>query len=397
MLSHARWRTICLCTPRAPGRYIYSSEPLWRLCLISLTVAHLRDLGSALSVSAARVTSYSYNRLVTGVKTAPAVRILPHDKEKKGQLIIRSAHKQSFYGCESSQVDLTILANYISEVLRTTGASSQQRSRSLTFGFSDLPYHIDPYIEIFLWRITLLRRYLVKNPHEEVLFAHNYSAYAKLSYTGIHNSSIDLSSFQPAPLPGDAGRDDWAPAGPIGLLLEHTHHLGATVDLQTHTLRAHDVNAIHFLTLPFQLLRPIIAAFAFDRVFLAHVKNRTVLRGLSGIDIQVFRKTLRVPDGVDGAHYKWVLQTVAILASVDNVAFCRFRATDDDTCRFCGNSVSSVHHILFHCIYPRLVEARHGTTDDNQKTILRHLDVMPLPLLYGIQPKMRVMPSTPWW
>ena len=68
-------------------------------------VSHLRDLGSALTVAAARVTTYSYARLSTGIQTVAAIRKLPHPKEQKAKLVIRSAHKQSFYGCESSQVD----------------------------------------------------------------------------------------------------------------------------------------------------------------------------------------------------------------------------------------------------------------------------------------------------
>ena len=195
-------------------------------------VSHLRDLGSALTVAAARVTNYSYARLATGIQTVAAIRKLPHAKEQKAQFVIRSAHKQNFYGCESSQIDLTMLANYTSEVLRTIGSSNQQRSRSLTFGFSGAPFHIDPYIEIFLRRVTLFRRYLVKYPHKNVLVDRIYTAYDKASYTGVHSNCTDLAQLHTAPLPGKPGREPWdppfTPHGPIGLFLEHTHHFGAT-------------------------------------------------------------------------------------------------------------------------------------------------------------------------
>ena len=171
-------------------------------------VAHLRDLGSAISVSPARATSNSYGRLMSGITTVAFIRRPPHDKERKGQLIMRSGHKKSFYGCESSQVGISMLAKYASEVLRTVGASSQQRSPSLTFGFVGLPFNIDPYIEVFQRRITILRRYLVKHPRKQVLVDRNYSAYVKMQYTCVHDPSLDLSSLCPAPLPGDAGRDD---------------------------------------------------------------------------------------------------------------------------------------------------------------------------------------------
>ena len=72
-------------------------------------VTHLLDLGSTMSVSAARVTSYSYRRLMSGITTVASIRRLPHDKEREGQLIIRSAHKQGVYGCEPSQVDISML------------------------------------------------------------------------------------------------------------------------------------------------------------------------------------------------------------------------------------------------------------------------------------------------
>ena len=136
-------------------------------------------------------------------------------------------HAKGLYSCESSQVDEHALRKYTSALLKLFGTDNQMHSRSLTFGFSGLRCSIDLFVAIFQRRVTMLRRFLAKNPAKCTLFVRIYDAYAQKSYVGSFLSTTDVSQLTPAPLPGDNGRSASKAtetlSGPIGLLLQHTH------------------------------------------------------------------------------------------------------------------------------------------------------------------------------
>eukprot|EP00973_Karenia_brevis_P076042 10562658-Karenia_brevis.AAC.1 len=88
---------------------------------------------------------------------------------------------------------------------------------------------------------------------------------------------------------------------------------------------------------------------------------------------------------------------VATLSAVDQGALHRFNAVGDNVCIFCRSCPSSVHHCIWHCSHPELVDARRNTTDDLEVNLLQYLDCLPLPLLYGLPPKMALLPCGPWW
>eukprot|EP00973_Karenia_brevis_P051274 7122547-Karenia_brevis.AAC.1 len=148
--------------------------------------------------------------------------------------------------------------------------------------------------------------------------------------------------------------------------------------------------------MPMQLLKPSLRELAFNRVHLATSRERTVLHTLPTVDVEVFRAAL-LSDVPESQHHNNVIHMVSTLSAVDQSLLHRFDATDDDTCTFCHRCKSSIHHCLWYCDHPVLEEARRNTSEDRELTLLDHVDCLPLPLLYGIPPKLSLQPCGPWW
>eukprot|EP00973_Karenia_brevis_P087178 12087006-Karenia_brevis.AAC.1 len=125
----------------------------------------------------------------------------------------------------------------------------------------------------------MLRRILAKFPHLQQVICAIAQKYDSLEYPGIHRASVDLTALSPAPPPGLEGRVAWkhetTPKGPVGLLIQHVHMLGATVDFDTFAIHTHLLPAMPILDTPFQLLKPTMLQLAFDAVHRAISHTRT--------------------------------------------------------------------------------------------------------------------------
>eukprot|EP00973_Karenia_brevis_P091443 12407466-Karenia_brevis.AAC.1 len=306
-------------------------------------------------------------------------------------------HTKALYGCESGHIDEQMLRKYTSQMLDLAGTSYHMHARSIVFSLSGASHDVDPYIAIFHRRISMFRRMLNKSAYIKNIVAELYDLYLHMGYPGVHGPHIDLSTLIPAPLPGTGGRQPWKatipPQGPVGLLLQNSHYLASTVDLRTYTLRKSNHFDIHFCTIPFQLFKSTVLHFAFSSVHAAYSQTRTILEGLTTLDVDVFLKALPT----DNAHHVNIVKSVASLGIVDQAALHRFCDDNSDVCIFCQQATSSVHHIIWHCPHPKLVEARSRHTHCDQKTILEFLDYLPLHILYGLPPRLTLMPHTPWW
>ena len=114
-------------------------------------VGNIRDLGSALSFTMARCTSYSRLRLSQAIATVLRIGRLPHPKTTKAQFIISAGHSKGLYGCPSSQIDINTLVKYTSTILDIIGPGhNKHRSRTMTFGTVNVSPYIDPFYRYFL-------------------------------------------------------------------------------------------------------------------------------------------------------------------------------------------------------------------------------------------------------
>ena len=162
------------------------SSFVWPVVQQQIEVVHnLRDLGSAINTMCHSCTSYSAQRLRSGVAALYAIRRLPYTHLIKGQIALSKAHAMGLYSCEATQVDQNMLRCFTSALLSTVGTANQLQARTLTFGFSGLPAEIDPYIYIFVRRVCSFRRFMVKYPEKEIKVNLILQAYKKQKYTGI--------------------------------------------------------------------------------------------------------------------------------------------------------------------------------------------------------------------
>eukprot|EP00973_Karenia_brevis_P041017 5675530-Karenia_brevis.AAC.1 len=71
-----------------------------------------------------------------------------------------------------------------------------------------------------------------------------YLAYQNIDFSGTCCTQDHLREVEPTPLIGaenrSLGKHSLAPLGPIGLLLQHVHHFGASLDLVNNTLHRCD-------------------------------------------------------------------------------------------------------------------------------------------------------------
>eukprot|EP00973_Karenia_brevis_P051700 7180780-Karenia_brevis.AAC.1 len=201
----------------------------------------------------------------------------------------------------------------------------------------------------------------------------------------------------PAPLPGSSNRQQWkatfVPCGPIGLLLQFVHYMGATLDFDSFTLRSPLSFDINVIAIPYQLLKPTILSFAADAVHSVYSQSRTILKGAPNLDTRVFRAATRNQSD----HYTNVIHAVATLSTVDQSILHRFVSSTSEVCPYCRSCVSSVHHMIWFCTHPKLVAARQAVTHPDQHLMLQCTNVVPIHLLYGIPTKLTLLPATPWW
>eukprot|EP00973_Karenia_brevis_P076633 10644878-Karenia_brevis.AAC.1 len=242
----------------------------------------------------------------------------------------------------------------------------------------------------------MLRRMYSKTPAVRDLVDKIFVLYENLQFQGICISGEVPSDLQVAPLPGSQGRGEHKrghPHGPIGLLLRSTAHMGSAIDHSHHVLHSRFSVDLPYFDMPFQLFRPSLISLAFDAVHFVSSESRTVLQNFPIFDVSLYRDALPTDD----LHYVNVLKNISSLSSVDQATLHKFDASKSDVCIFCECCVSSRHHILWHCSHPALVAARQAHTDDMQRLILEALDVLPLPMLYGLTPPLALLPHSPYW
>eukprot|EP00973_Karenia_brevis_P039068 5395552-Karenia_brevis.AAC.1 len=218
---------------------------------------------------------------------------------------------------------------------------------------------------------------LDKHPQILDIVKQIYLSYVAVDFTGTCCSQEYLGTVEPTPLPGAAGRSHHkhplAPCGPIGLLLQHTHYFGASLDICTHSFHRFQHPPLYYLDMPFQIFKSVIPKFAFDAVHFVVSKSRTYIHDLPKFDPVVFKKALPSND----PQIVNALKSVASCSTVDQSLLHRFDNTQTNMCVFCNQCVSSTQHIIWHCTHPALVQARQQLSDPSQQFVLDLIPHMP--------------------
>ena len=123
---------------------------------------------------------------------------------------------------------------------------------------------VDPCAQIFLRRVFMFRRMVVKNPKLLDLAYGILHKYCNEGYVGTLHSNCDLLLLEPAPPVGSPHRGAWKPRvpplGPIGLMLYSAHQYGVAIDRNFKCNKRYEVS-IPFLETPIQYLRPLLRQF----------------------------------------------------------------------------------------------------------------------------------------
>eukprot|EP00973_Karenia_brevis_P065978 9170356-Karenia_brevis.AAC.1 len=228
----------------APKQRLWLNRFVWPSLGTTISVVlQLRDLGSQMNPSNLVHTSLSRQRLGKALTTVHRISKLPHDRHRKALFVQSCGHSQAFYASEAAHVDEVFLEKYVSAVTSCVGTKNQMHSKALTFLLSkhgDMAYS-HPLVHLFVRRLTMVRRILAKLPHLQELICSIYDEYRCRQFVGTRKNSISLNSLQPIPPFGETGRQNWKtsgqPFGPIGLLLQSTHNIAATLDLQDGIIR----------------------------------------------------------------------------------------------------------------------------------------------------------------
>ena len=240
----------------------------------------------------------------------------------------------------------------------------------------------------------MLRRLVVKFPHCLITVRRLAALYRQKGLNGSYVPGDDLSGHTVAPPPGHPERHRWKdkcqPQGPIGLLMQNTFMLGATIDFQALALVRHKLADLPIMDTPFQLLKPSFGRYAFQALHSYYATRRTLLRQATDVDPDIYHvatKDLEIKDAN-------CIRCVSTLSAVEQSLKCRIEGLADDTCIFCKQCKSSLVHIYWHCTHPALVQARQALTDPKQQFLLNQLHVLPDHILLGIPTSLSLFART---
>eukprot|EP00973_Karenia_brevis_P064224 8925247-Karenia_brevis.AAC.1 len=169
--------------------------------------------------------------------------------------------------------------------------------------------------------------------------------------------------------------------------------MGAAVDVSSYTLRTPSSIPLPFFDMPLQHFKTCITKLGSHAVHLSSHLNRTVLCDLPRFDSNIFLSSLPKND----LHFVNTLKSIASLSSVDQSLLHRFNDSVTETCIFCQNCKSSIHHILWECSHEALVKARTTHSSNEQQHVLDVISLLPLAMKYGLTPPLALLPHSPWW
>ena len=190
-------------------------------------VAHFRGLGAQLIATCRASTAQSKIRLQDGISTLHRIARLPHALDHKARFAVACANKKALYSCEACHVDESALQRYTACLSHTIGTKSHFHCRTLAFAFSKAGYMADPYIQIYVSRVIMLRRVIAKFPHCLPTVRRLAYLYRERGLHGSYTDGDNSSGLTVAPPPGHPERHLWKdkqqPQGPVGLLMQQTH------------------------------------------------------------------------------------------------------------------------------------------------------------------------------
>ena len=112
-----------------------------------------------------RSTAISRQRIESACKIVQKNGWVPHDMFSKARFIRTAAHTKALYASESSHFDEHGMARYTTLIAKVLSPSTYNHSNAIVYTQACVGPDLDPSVNIFVRRILMMRRMVVKHPH----------------------------------------------------------------------------------------------------------------------------------------------------------------------------------------------------------------------------------------
>ncbi len=200
-------------------------------------VEHLRYLGGHLTTTTKRHHSTLTQRGVVGQHMAGRAGRLPASRKQKAAIIRVKVMSTALYGIEVADFAEREYAKLSTAILAALTINASRKDVDWTFTVASFGSDLDPVVQTLTRRCMALRRAIAKKPHMRGKYQGIYEAYRRCNSAATLQddyTTSQLSNLKPAPHPTMDSRSIWKqgvkPRGPIGLLLQSIHYLGAALN-----------------------------------------------------------------------------------------------------------------------------------------------------------------------
>ena len=269
-------------------------------------VLHARDLGSHLNTGASLCAPTLTQRLHDATSVINRIRFTKFSLKFKSHLIRMAGIAKGLYGIESSPACDEAMRTFRTAISNAIAPHSSLRSIDLTFTAANCGKDLDPLVITLVRRTTMLRRMCCKHEPNDLLVREIWEKYRDAGHLGTKTNASALASKTPRPTHGSArrqfGKNAVVPRGPIGLLLESIHEIGASLSADL-DIRQHNEVDISVLRTPWQHLGHLVEDTAFRARFRAVSVDRSVLAGAIEIDRELLKDSLNLLSADDS---RWI-------------------------------------------------------------------------------------------
>ena len=311
-------------------------------------VRSVRDLGGTINTVGRSYAKVIDARIVQSLSTLRKFRHLPHDGKTKALFIQSKILQAALYGIESAEPSGHLLRKLQSGIAGMLGSQSARACNALTFDLNNYGIDLDPHIQQFTRRVSLMRRMVSKHPHIRDTIFELWDIYQKGKTPGTLTPGTNFSSQPSAPPPGHQGRASWKPTrtahGPIALILFSVNQAASALDRDFRLHRfGHD--PLDVLNVPHQTLRAQLEQVAVEARTSWVATTREHLEGVGDIDRVVMTKALDKRSESE----KRVLKHFMSLASWSNDKLCEAGFLSSPRCELCGHERQTTIHLLYEC------------------------------------------------
>ncbi len=264
------------------------------------------------------------------------------------------------YGVEASHANKTTLRALRAAIANAIGPRSARASNDIVFNNTMCSGDLDPYTYVVTQRIMGLRRTIAKHPHMQSKIVQSIRLYSQQSNA------------------------DCLPCGPVGLLIDSLHDVGATIDANL-IIRKEGEAPIALTHMAWQHLKKAITDLCVNHRASIAQEERTHLHNVGEIGAQLTKKIVNGLGDKERKVYGHLSSGAAWSeAHLQDIGLSQGR------CSHCGGAPEDITHVTWHC--PAIHKHR-------QFKDLQHInpDVLPGYIKHGVPKAMSADIEATFW